>query len=873
MNMQRFFWIFLSLLFLSPKAQGEEQYTEPLYVGNHFATGTRLPVCGDFDNDGQTDLACVFTGGKSIIDLSLMSKGLKFHRHRAVVRAVGGETVLALAGSFIGTKGSDIAIFLKDGRLFLAHSLSGSSMSLTLMGSFKEILTDLKTLRLRRIKGVKDAPDDLVVTGPKTWSRFRFKGKKAQVSHHKVGELSLVKDPVRPKGLKAEALIRSGDFNGDEVEDVLAFNCGSHRYSRKDLHLYLGVSSAKDVKDHDGDGLSDKQEKKLGSNPYDLDSDDDGLLDGWEVNGYKDLDLAAMGCSPTRQDVVVYLQRWSDVDGARVAKEWKRIVDYYAKLPVKNVKGPGGIGMHGLFLPVLKRGTEKKTHWRDLGNAYLPKTARGLAHYMVVGPGGGGQSSLWGTMGGCGVRAFYAVFIHEFGHQLGLSHTGGDRPAWCPVYPSLMNYAYSYSLKGKRRNISYSYGRLANHVLREDQLREVLPFAYKDVDFLAHSPYRYRLKKVGPKKTLIDWNRNGQFDKGIIQADINCGYSTTAGKRHTLGKTKSAPVLVSVKEKVYLLWLTEKKELAGRHYKGGVNWGKTESLGRYDCVGEPTGIGFDGQMILAIPEQEGVVILAGREPKSLKRAYLLPKSKGAAVSLTVYGGRCYALLWDSKNKEIELLELGPKAVASRTVLPIKSDIAPGACEDPVEGDLIVGVAGYVNKRSHRWKVARLFKEERAGWMLRSETWVEGKKGRAAGSLRPLLIFETGANAGPSGRLHWLAPGIISKKNPRSCFYDAMSLGDKNYHSGWLVKRYYDEWTRTRSPLGAVMHKGEVLLAYRWDGGGAKKNNRLQVGHRGLGIDKEPMSDHNDVEVISKFGLNHSIRWMGQWDSLKPQAKK
>lgn len=869
--MQRFFWIFLSLWVLSPSASGEEQYTQPLYVGNHFATGPRIPVCGDFDNDGRSDLACVFTQGKSIVDLSLMSPGLKFHRHRAVVRAVGGETVLALAGSFTGTKGSDIAIFLKDGRLFLAHSLSGTKMSLTLFGSFPSVLKDLKTLGLRRSKGIAGAPDDLVVTHPERWWRFRFQGNKANLSRHKVGTLPIVKDPVRPRGLKPEALLRSGDFNGDKVEDVLAFNCGSHRYSRKDLHLYLGVSSAKGVKDHDGDGLSDKQEKTLGSDPYDLDSDDDGLLDGWEVNGYNDLDLAAMGCSPTRQDVVVYLQRWSDVDGARVAKDWKRIVDYYGKLPVKNVKGPDGIAIHGLFLPTLKRGVEKKTHWRQLGEAYLPKSARGLAHYMVVGPGGGGQSSLWGTMGGCGVRAFYAVFIHEFGHQLGLSHTGGDRPNWCPIYPSLMNYAYSYSLKGKRRQISYSYGRLANHVLREDQLREELPFAYKDVEFLAHSPYRYRLKKQGPKKTLIDWNRNGQFDKGLVQADINCGYSTTAGKRHTLGKTKSAPVLVSVKEQVYLLWLTEKNSLRARPYKGGVNWGKTEELGQYDCTGEPAGIGFQGQLMLAVPEKDGVVIVAGTEPKGLKRAYILPKSKGKAVSLAIYGDCCYALLWDSKKKDIELLELGWKGVVSRTTLPIKSDIAPGACEDPIEGDFIVGVAGYVNKRSYRWKVARLFKEERAGWMLRSETWVEGKKGRAAGSLRPLLIFETGANAGPGGRLHWLAPGLVSKKNPRSCFYDAMSLGDKKYHSGWLVKRYYDEWTRTRSPLGAVWHKGEVLLAYRWDGGGAKKNNRLQLGHRGLGIDKEPMSDHNDVEVISKFGLNHSIRWFPQWEPVKETA--
>lgn len=871
--MQRLFWIFLALIVLPSSAYGERSYTEPLYVGNHFATGPRIPVCGDFNNDGRSDLACVYTGGQSIVDLSLMSKGLKFHRHRAVVRAVGGESLLALGGSFLGSKGADIAILLKDGRLIIAHSLSGTKMSLATIGRYKEIVTQPKTLKLRRIKARGQSNDELVITGAKTWWRFRFKNGKGTLSRHKVGALTLEPEPLRPEGLKANALVRSGDFNGDKVKDLLAFNCGTHRYSRRDLNLYLGISNDKGVKDHDGDGLSDKKEKALGSNPYDLDSDDDGLLDGWEVHGFGDLDLASMGCSPTRQDVVVYLQRWSDVDGARVARDWKRIVDYYAKLPVKNIRGPKGIAIHGLFLPALQRGVEKRGHWRDLGYAYLPKAARGLAHYMVIGPGGGGQSSLWGTMGGCGVRAFYAVFIHEFGHQLGLSHTGGDRPNWCPIYPSLMNYAYSYSLKGKRQNISYSDGRLAKHILREDQLREVLPFAYKDVEFLAHSPYRYRLKKVDSKKTLIDWNRNGQFDEGIIQADINCGYSTSAGKRHTLGKTKAAPVLVSVNKDVYLLWFSEKNELKSRRYKGGVSWDKAENLGTYNYLGDPAALGFEGDLVFAIPEKEGVGIFRGKKPSLLKRCYTIPNSVGMSVTLSLFQGRCYALLWDKETKAIDLIELGETKGESRTRLPIKSDIPPGACEDTIEGDFIIGVAGYVSKRRQRWKVARLFLEERAGWMLRSETWIEGKNGRASGSMRPQLMFETGPNAGPSGRLHWLAPGLISKKNPRSCFYDAMSLGDKNYRKGWLVKRYYDEWTRTRSPLGALWHKGEILLAYRWDGGGPKKNNRLQVGHRGLGIEKEPMSDHNDIETISKFGLNHSIRWLKQWDAVPAQVKK
>lgn len=39
--------------------------------------------------------------------------------------------------------------------------------------------------------------------------------------------------------------------------------------------------------DSDGDGLSDDQEKELGTDPYNPDTDDDGLSDGEEVNQYK----------------------------------------------------------------------------------------------------------------------------------------------------------------------------------------------------------------------------------------------------------------------------------------------------------------------------------------------------------------------------------------------------------------------------------------------------------------------------------------------------------------------------------------------------------------------------------------------------------
>lgn len=46
-----------------------------------------------------------------------------------------------------------------------------------------------------------------------------------------------------------------------------------------------GTCGGGDLKDNDCDGLTNKQEKKLGSNPNDPDSDGDGILDGDELPG------------------------------------------------------------------------------------------------------------------------------------------------------------------------------------------------------------------------------------------------------------------------------------------------------------------------------------------------------------------------------------------------------------------------------------------------------------------------------------------------------------------------------------------------------------------------------------------------------------
>lgn len=125
--------------------------------------------------------------------------------------------------------------------------------------------------------------------------------------------------------------------------------------------LLAGLSSSNRgsaaVNDTDSDGLSDSQEKQIGTDPLKADTDGDGLKDGWEVVGivpamagpagnFQPLSIA--GADPLRKDIFVEVDWMRDQththEFRRAARD--RVEDAFNRAPVSNPSGEMGINIH-----------------------------------------------------------------------------------------------------------------------------------------------------------------------------------------------------------------------------------------------------------------------------------------------------------------------------------------------------------------------------------------------------------------------------------------------------------------------------------------------------------------------------------------------
>lgn len=276
-----------------------------------------------------------------------------------------------------------------------------------------------------------------------------------------------------------------------------------------------------------------------GTDPYDSDTDGDGLLDGDEVLGtLGGLDLPAMGVSPVHKNIVLEYDWFDDnaepsVCGPHSHRPTQAIMDRvaaaFAAGPVANPDGVNGVtliqdwGQGGAFTGgnlvadadgVIDGGVNAPT-FQGIKLANFANNRQHYVHYVLMPHRYGTSSSSSGQAelpGNDLIVSLYCygstgnvanTIMHELGHNLGLHHGGFQDCNYKPDYNSVMNYLYQFD--GIDTNctppgnglLSYSVGDRID--LDENALDET---------------------KGTCGTTAWDWNQNGSIESSVAY-DVN----------------------------------------------------------------------------------------------------------------------------------------------------------------------------------------------------------------------------------------------------------------------------------------------------------------------------------------------------------------
>ncbi len=654
----------------------------------------------------------------------------------------------------------------------------------------------------------------------------------------------------------------------------------------------MAILESADPADSDADGLTDAEEAVLLTDPLNRDTDDDGLLDGWEVHGLPADRVKSIGprltlyradcaepdlqLNPRRKDVIVNVSYFDQVDRAAFAKEIPRAQAAYRGMHVANPDGTSGVWLHVRDIEQGVNASDQRMPWWDVGNKHFAKQERGLMHWMQVTPWGGGQSSETGDMGGSGNG--WAVFVHELGHQLSLSHTGDSSPGWCPLYPSLMNYAYSYSFDGDSSKPHFSSGEFRQVQLDESHLREHLPFAYERVKFLANHPFRFTLKDNGDGTTLVDWNHNGVFDTEEVIADINYGGSTQAGVRKTHSLIGSAPSVASIAGKCFIAASKHKQtDTVVSMHKGNEEWTTPTDVPSSASRADPVLIGGPEFGVLLVRRFDAWAVgtvRPGAEPDSppvVSALTTLPGVVAADLSGVRIGERILLLArHDTGATSVRWLALAgaldaKPQITEPKLLSLVASVPPGMVVNPSDGTItVVSSATHPKHGAFSLQVSTL--SVNGDDITETPAEFTHGKGHSHCTSRPVAVYP---NAGGKPQLTIFHTGWVDG-NGLWTGWRTQRVENKSLDGGWLTSQLYDEWTRSRVALGFADSPDGAFYAFRWDSGDHHdwKTNTMFVAKGGYGIDPQPMRDFNDGAKVGLWGIRHSILTMPTDAELK-----
>lgn len=295
---------------------------------------------------------------------------------------------------------------------------------------------------------------------------------------------------VEVNGTPAASTVRWGAIPTDYLQSHVPATYGYPIYHYVQLLNVVedvNLGSSLSVSVTNSDGQSDSGTYQLPVSLDQLDSDGDGLRDAWEVNSFTApsggaVELADMGADKWRKDVPI------EVDWIAAAEPdasiWSTIEQAFADAPVLNPDGSRGLNVildRGQGEALDQGGTVLADHTvmdfeaTNSASGYVSFYAYKndpanfepdrltIFHYAIFGRarpnGSSGRGEIWGNDFMVTFRNFSSwsqpiaqigTFIHELGHNLGLSH--GDlltTPAqWSetrkPNFPTTMSYRYQF---------------------------------------------------------------------------------------------------------------------------------------------------------------------------------------------------------------------------------------------------------------------------------------------------------------------------------------------------------------------------------------------------------------------------------------------
>ncbi|HZW09691.1 MAG TPA: hypothetical protein VFF69_07290 [Phycisphaerales bacterium] len=833
-------------LILSHFLGGRAAFGQPAPASDWVVTGADCAhfAVGDVNADGFGDVLTI--NGSRQLCAALCVQGWKASGWLVLAEPFDPGELALIAGDFDPAAPGDEAAVLYPDVAVVRSTYQGEKLTTSRLVAAPEGVTFAGPAAEHGPDALRDATGAVWRLGPTGFE---------QASEARGPTTAVAPPPYEPE---APALaVVSGDVTGDGLADAFGlFEC-SRPHPHRVLRMAPGLNTASG--DTDSDGLADEEEARLGADPRSRDTDADGLLDGWEVHG---LPRAVRGpetaLSPVRQDVIVAVAPYAQLGTAAVRSEIEKAKRLYAQLSTPNPDGSTGITLHLRFDPEVPEAEQGSWSWWEVGNARLEPGARGLMHWMQVTPGGGGQAQETGDMGGCGNH--WAAFAHELGHQLSLSHTGDSAPAWCPLYPSLMSYAFTYQFGGDGNAIRFSDGRFASLELREDALPERLPFPASELSYLAAGPFRFPVSDDGSGGALIDWNQNGRIDEQPVTADVNYGGSTNAGIRRWTDLIGAAPALGYVGGTCLLVTLDQTRSaISVRSYEGGEKWSEARAIRDSAAIDDPVLVAGPEWGYVFFRQQSGWYAARVNGAEAQAPVFLgdLPRCDLSGAWL---GSRVLLVSRHSDDRlETRWLEWGEApALKPGQALETRSQVPPGLAVHPSDGRICM-VTSMPNSHGAQMCMRVTWLTAQGERVREGETlWTRGEPSGNSCVTRPAVAFT------PTGELNifhtaWPGPsGLMTAWRTRRVENTALD-------EGWLTAMMYDEWTLTRVGVTCAIGAQGAIYAFRWDAGehGEVHVNHLGLCHNALGIDPEPMRDFDDGAKISQWGIRHSILWMSR----------